>query len=278
MRLEYYILNTNHLFFQNTVVLGEVAALVAGITGAVVLSIYSTELETSGFIVSRTSPATAVLFSEPDVSIPRTSISRSSSYAPIKPNFSCRRPVIPLGPKINFLKYAASSITNHYFGDHILTKKASPLLEKSKMRWALVGQHITNLKGRFWQKLGLSCMKEKLLRPWKPYFEYGRCILGIREDDFMEAPQCASNLCVDPVIEEREITNTRVVPGLDSEMLDVATIDDCNPTIKKVMYGARILAKLVSDVSCEDPEYQETCMELMDENRIVMEEDCATEG
>ena len=45
--------------------LADVAAIVEGIEGANIVSIFSTSLENSGFLVTRTLPATAAVFTEP---------------------------------------------------------------------------------------------------------------------------------------------------------------------------------------------------------------------
>ena len=78
----------------------EVSLLAAGLPGAVVVSVFSTVLGTnSGFVVPRTVPATALLFSEPDVTLPGTSISQRSSTETSQ--MSCSRPIIPLGNVVN---------------------------------------------------------------------------------------------------------------------------------------------------------------------------------
>ena len=58
----------------------EVSLLAAGLPGSVVVSVFSTALgANTGFVIPRTIPATALLFSEPDITLPGTSISRRSS-------------------------------------------------------------------------------------------------------------------------------------------------------------------------------------------------------
>ena len=76
--------------------------MVSGISGAVVLAVFSSNLAETGFSIPRTVPATAVLFSEPNLDIPRTTISRrqSSSSHSLEPH-SCPRPIIRLGQKID---------------------------------------------------------------------------------------------------------------------------------------------------------------------------------
>jgi hypothetical protein len=43
------------------------------------------------------------------------------------------------------------------------------------------------------------------------------------------------------------------------------------------MYGARVLAKIVDDQSCDDPKYQQVCQEVMDQNRVIDEDGCVSE-
>merc|ERR1719225_1288445 len=90
----------------------------------------------------------------------------------------------------------------------------------------------------------------------------------------MEAPICNRTLCTDSEIEDREITNDNGMQNIDTSTLDVNTVDDCFNNMKKVTYGVRVLAKLIDDVSCDDPEYVEECNELITDQRIVEEETC----
>ena len=74
--------------------------LASGLPGAVVISVFSTDLaENSGFILERVVPATALIFSEPDLTLPGTSISRRSGIDPSL--LSCSRPIIHLGRAIH---------------------------------------------------------------------------------------------------------------------------------------------------------------------------------
>ena len=63
-----------------------------------------------------------------------------------------------------------------------------------------------------------------------------------------------------------------MVDGMDS------TLDDCFADMTKVEYGSRILAKLVDDMPCHDPKYNATCEELMEEKRMISEDDCQSPG
>ena len=74
----------------------DVSSLVIGLTGAVIVSIYSTEfIANSGFIVPRTIPSTAVIFSEPNNNMQETSSSRKS--VPNVVHKSCSRPLFQQG-------------------------------------------------------------------------------------------------------------------------------------------------------------------------------------
>ena len=57
--------------FQIPSILADVAALIEGIEGGNILSIFSTSLENSGFLIPRSLPATAMVFTEPPVFIQR---------------------------------------------------------------------------------------------------------------------------------------------------------------------------------------------------------------
>ena len=69
-----------------------------------VISVYSSDLAQTGFLIPRTVDATAALFTEPDDAIPNTSISRQSSYGGFPNNRACKRPIIRLGAKINAIE------------------------------------------------------------------------------------------------------------------------------------------------------------------------------
>ena len=338
--------------------------LVSGLTGAAIISIFSTELSETSFLVPRTVPATAVIFSEPDPSIPRTSISRASTPVNDKttsdllielrrflarqgvpeyitsdvlkefvrsskesiereykttPDFkravdgaSCNMPILDFGQKIKDIsnvaestlhkfyngvygsatryvnkKYTKSVLRNHFLKP-LLTrahnnthKLVDPVLnngfkiggvkyeiDRVTQLWDLAIQKLSMAKASFYEKLGLSCLVPWLLQPWVPIFDYARCQLGIK-DDFMEAPICNRTLCTDSEIEDREITNDNGMQNVDTSTLEVNTVDDCIPNMKKVTYGVRVLAKLI-----DDPEHKEECNRLIADQRIVEEETC----
>ena len=345
------------------------AGLVSGLTGATIISIFSTELGETSFLAPRTVPATAVIFAEPDASIPRTSISRASTPVNDKttsdllielrrflarqgvpeyitsdvlkefvrsskesiereykttPDFkravdgaSCNMPILDVGQKIKDIsnvaestlhkfyngvygsatryvnkKYTKSVLRNHFLKP-LLTrahnnthKLVDPVLnngfkvggvkyeiDRVTQLWDLAIQKLSMAKASFYEKLGLSCLVPRLLQPWVPIFDYARCQLGIK-DDFMEAPICNRTLCTDSEIEEREITNDNGMQNMGVSALEVNTVDDCIPSMKKVTYGVRVLAKLIDDVSCDDPEHKEECDRLIADQRIVEEETC----
>ena len=250
----------------------------AGLTGSVVLSIFSTELDESGFSVVRSVPATAVIFTEPDVTVPGTSISRSSSYSASESGSFCNRPLIPLGRKINAVK---NPVLSKF--ERILNSKRSPVIDRAYNKFQLAYQKITRVKATFYQKLGLSCLVPKIMRRFSQTNFYKiiqtiKCKLGVHEDNFMEAPTCNSTRCIDPVVESREITNDLNLPNLDNDMLPIATLDDCFQDMNKVVYGARVLIKVIDDVSCEEEQYKDLCASLIEENRIVQEEECELPG
>ena len=56
------------------------------------------------------------------------------------------------------------------------------------------------------------------------------------------------------------------------------TYDDCFDDMRKITYGARVLAKLVDDVSCDDPRYEGMCEELIAQDRVLNEENCQSIG
>ena len=143
--------------------------------------------------------------------------------------------------------------------------------------FSILTQKMSYVKSRILQKLGLMCVIPKLTRPFEPIFEYARCKLGINQDNFMETPPCNATACIDPSVEEREITRDMGLPNLDF-MVDgmVSTLDECFNDMPKVKYGSRVLVKIVDDESCDDSRYESMCQEMMDQNRIVLEDDCQT--
>ena len=222
------------------------------------LSVYSSDLPESGFLIPRTVDATAVIFTEPDDAIPRTSISRHSTYGNTHYDSSCRRPIIHLGRKIN-------QITN----------KKNPLINSIAKQYEKVRSRIGRLKMRLYDKLGIGCLFPKLIHPFEPTLRYFRCKLGLEDDEYMEAAQCNAMTCEES-LEEKIITNDIGPAPMKMMNLDVQTMSDCFDDMKEVKYGARVLAKIVRDGSCDDPKYQQICMDLMNENRVIEEENCQT--
>ena len=253
--------------------------MVAGLTGAVVISVYASEfIENTGFLVPRSLPATAVLFSEPDINVPRTSISRrSTAMSPkaMEAEKACNRPVIPLGRKIDAIKDFKGWLVNKTVQEHVPPRLRAPLFTAYE-RWSNVFSLMSLFKARVWESAGLACLIPKLRRPFEPFFDWVRCKLGLAEDEFMEAPPCNVTLCTNPEIEEREITMERDIPDLEIMNLKVQTKDDCFADMTKVVYGARVLVKSIDDVSCSDPNYEPLCQEAFEEDRVVMEDECTT--
>ena len=229
----------------------------AGINGAVVVAVFSSAIPGT-FLIPRTVPATAAIFTEPDDTL-LSRISRQSGYSPSHRHQSCPRAVIPLGRKLNTVqkKIANSPLS-------VITNVISRIQSKT-----------SPVKARIYQKLRLSCLFPKLLRPFAPTFLYLRCKLGLEDDGFMETPPCSATVCREPTIEDRVITRDRGLPNLDF-MIEgqVSTMDDCFDNMKKVVYGNRVQAKLVDDESCENPRYQPLCQEEIDQNRVLLEQNC----
>ena len=224
------------------------------------LSVSSTSLPQSGFLIPRTVDATAVTFTEPDVQVPRTSISRQSSYGQPHSDRSCNRPVIRLGAKIN-------SITES-IGEKSIVKAFMKRVAKIQERFGRV-------KMRLVDKLGIGCLVPKLIHPFEPILSYVRCKLGLDEDEYMEAAPCNTMACEES-IEEKVVTHDRGPAPMTMMNLGVQTMADCFGKMRPVMYGARVLAKIINDQSCDDPKNQEACQEAMDQGRIVEEDQCTT--
>ena len=222
------------------------------------LSVYSSDLPESGFLIPRTVDATAVIFTEPDDEIPRTSISRKSTYGNTYHDSSCRRPIIHLGRKINQF-----------------TNKKDPIIQSIAKRFEKVRSRVGRIKMRLYDKLGIGCLFPKLIHPFEPILRYFRCKLGLEDDEYMEAAQCNAMTCEES-LEEKIITNDLGPAPMRIMNLDVQTMSDCFDDMREVKYGARVLAKIVRDGSCDDPKYQEICKELMNENRVVDVENCQT--
>ena len=95
----------------------------------------------------------------------------------------------------------------------------------------------------------------------------------------MISPPCNNTVCMEPSIQERVITRDLGLPNLDF-MVDgmTSTLDDCFDDMQKIMYGSRVITKLIDDESCDDPRYESICQDLIAQNRIVSEENCQTPG
>ena len=251
---------SNYIIYliQAPLVAFEVTLLTAGIVGATVISVFSSDLPGT-FIVARTggTSATAAIFSEPDDVIPRTSISRQTSYGNSHHNEACPRPKLRLGAKFNQLKEKS-------------------LFQKIMKRISNVQQKVSPLKMRLVNKLGIGCLVPKIIRPFEPTFRYLRCKLGLEEDDFMEAMECSVMNCDDP-LEDKVITNDLNAP-IEMMDLDVQTMSDCFGDMREVNYGVRAFVKIIQDESCDEPKNQDICQEVLNdpENRVIEEETCQT--
>ena len=89
---------------------------------------------------------------------------------------------------------------------------------------------------------------------------------------------CSS--CLEPSSEIKQVTRSLGMMEEIDEILEneVSTLDDCFDDMKKVTYGSRVVAKLVDDVSCDDPRYEGICEELMTQGRVIDEDSCQSEG
>ena len=224
------------------------------------LSVYSSSLPVSGFLLPRTVDSTAVLFTEPDIAVPRTSISRQSTYGDPHIDRSCNRPIIRLGAKNNTVE------------QNIKEKSFIKVIMK---RVAKVQERIGRTKMRLYDKLGIACLVPRLIHPFEPILSYTRCKVGLDEDEYMEAAPCNVMACEES-IEEKEITHDLGPPPMTMMNLGVQTMSDCFGQMREVMYGARVLVKIVNDESCDNPKYQQACQEAMDQDRIIDEDQCTT--
>ena len=245
--------------FKDPTAATDVSLLTAGISGAVVLSVYSSDLNPSGFLIPRTVDATAVLFAESIDTSFRNILARKFSYENSYHNWECprSRPQVqpyPILPKED---------------------RKSPLLKQVSRIIRKVHARIGRTKIRVANKLGIGCLVPKLTHPFEPMFRYLRCKLGFKDDEYMEAAQCNAVRCEESISEEKLITNSRPTT-LRMMNLDVQTKSDCFKDVREVKYGARVLAKLIRDASCDDPEYQQICQDLLNENRIIEEDGCRT--
>lgn len=231
----------------------------------------------TGFVIPRTIPATALLFSEPDITLPGTSISRRSSSGSSQP--LCRRPIIPLGKVVNTI-----TSTVQTFPVWLIRNLAPPLLRPKVNRaidrftsiYGGITEIISMYKAAAVDKARLSCLIPTLRRPFEPILEYYRCKLGISEDPYMEAPPCDPTICSPSEIEEREITMSRPIPSMVLMNISVETIDDCFGDMTKLVYGSRVLIKTVDDESCDDPRFSDMCQSALDDGNVIMEDSCTS--
>ena len=91
----------------------------------------------------------------------------------------------------------------------------------------------------------------------------------------MEAATCNEMRCEESM-EEKQITHDLGPAPMTMMNLGVQTMSDCFGEMREIKYGARVLTKIVDDQSCSDPKYQQECEELMNEDRVIMEDTCAT--
>jgi hypothetical protein len=233
----------------------EVALLTLGINGAIALAVFSSAIPGS-FLLPRAVPATATIFAEPDDAIPRTSISRQDSGSH---DASCRRPIVRLGPVVNFV-----SSPLHQF----MAKLTKPF-ERAQQRFS-------GVKMRIYDTLNVGCLFPRLIHPYEPILRYTRCKLGLDDDGFMEAAKCDEMRCERSEVEEKEITRDLGPVPMKMMNLRVESMSDCFEEMREIKYGARVLAKIVDDKSCSDPQYAQECEELMSQGRVVDEDQCST--
>ena len=234
--------------------------LVSGVSDAVLLSVFSSDIPGS-FAVARTLTATAVLFTEPDIQ--RTS--RQSSNQNSNQHLACPRPVFNIGQKIDHAKNIFSPFLNRI-------SKVLDIISRIQSK-------ISDLKSRMLKKLRLSCLFPKLTRPFQPILQYTKCKLGLNDDGFMQTPPCNASACTNPIIEDSMITRDLGLPNLDDLIMEeVSTLDDCFNDMEKVEYGTRIHAKLIDDESCNNPRYSSICQSMIEQNRVVMENECKSPG
>ena len=245
--------------FKDPTIATDVSLLTAGISGAVVLSVCSSDLPPSGFLIPRTVDATAVLFAESVDTIPRKSFTRKYSYENSYHKRACPRSRLKVQP------YPILQEEN----------RKSPLLETVSTQIKKVHTSIGRTKMRVANKLGIGCLVPKITRPFEPMFRYLRCKLGFKDDEYMDAAQCNAVRCEESISEEKVVTSSRPTT-LRMMNLDVQTKSDCFKDVGEVKYGARVLAKLIRDASCDDPEYQQICQDLLNENRVTEEDGCRT--
>ena len=232
----------------------QLSLLSQGLSGVTIISVFSSALPGT-FVIPRTVDATAILFKE---SITRFS-AKQYSY-PKKKNKSCPKTIIHLG-------------------------KAKTRLAPALNKLSKVTKPISTLKSKLYQKLGLSCLFPKFLRPYQPVIQRLLCKFGLEEDDnqgFIETgdSDCNSeNICRDPSLEDKVITRGHGFSNsYSSGQNQIDTYDDCFQEKERITYGSRVIAKLVNDSSCDDPRYQGICQELSIQNKIVFEDECQSPG
>ena len=246
--------------FQNPSVFADVSVLTVGIDGAVVLSVFSTALEVSGFLVERSLPATAVIFTEPEIPAPQRR--QESPKTPQSTQESCPRPKIPIG----------KAITKVHEG-------FSPILNKIPEPIKKIHSNVGMLKTKMLDFLGLQCLFPRLIKPFSPLLKYVRCLIGLNFDDgFMTVPSCEEMICSTQETEEREITHRLEIPHMETAVLSIRTMDSCFHGMKRIDYGTRILVTLVDDQPCDNPRFLDECKELMEQDRVVTEDECETPG
>ena len=232
------------------------------------MSVFSSDLaDISGFLIPRTVDATAVTFSEPDETVPRTSISRQYGMDNQNRRPTCNRPIIHLGTKIGRFQNKTNLVIDNIKKKPFL-RKISEIVEDTQ-------QKIERFQMRVFDFLRINCLVPKVIRPFKPILDYFRCKFGLDNDQFMEAAACNEVKCEES-LEDKIITNDRGPVPMNTMDLGAQTLSDCFQDMKEVRYGARVLAKIVRDKSCDDPKYQDICQELMDDDRVIMEETCKT--
>ena len=254
----------------------EVSLLAAGLPGSVVVSVFSTALgANTGFVIPRTIPATALLFSEPDITLPGTSISRRSSSEASQT--SCIRPIIPLGKVVNTITSTVQTLPLwliRSLAPPLLRPKLDTVIDRFTGIYSGITEMVSMYKAAAVDKARLSYLIPILRRPFEPILEHFRCKLGISEDPYMEAPPCDPTICSSSEVEEREITMTKPIPSMVLMNISVETIDDCFGDMTKLVYGSRVLIKSVDDESCEDPRFSDMCQELLKDDKVIMEDSC----
>ena len=248
--------------FQNPAVNAQVGLLSSGLEGSTILAVFSSAsiAGAATFLFERTVAASAILFSEAQEG--EASSRQFSSTPHVRSNANKTCPRTPLSK----IKRRVQPALN------ILSKITRP---------------VSKAKSQVYQKLGLSCLFPKLLRPFESIIEKVTCKLGLDEDQeevngFIKIKNTNCSSCLDPSSEMKPVTRSLGVNEMESidEILEnqVSTYDDCFDDMRKVKYGARVLAKLVDDVPCEDPRYEGICEELMTQGRVLNEEDCQSIG